>query len=626
MDKKFYSFIIIIGVIVLLGLALSVGIGEKWNWRFSDTLYGGKRALDNIVILAIDDKSIQEIGRWPWDRKVFGELFEKLASDKAKVVGVDVAFFEQSNEESDQALASGLQKINAIIPVEFTKHEIVNGKLAGKDILLPIKEIRDYKGKAFINVFTDSDGITRSIPLKIDEYYCFSCKAYEAYFNKQLNLDQERLLINFIGKPKTFETVSLVDYLESREGDVKDKIVLVGATSPDLHDDYFVPTSGGKAMPGVEVHANALQTLINKDYLRHQSYWEVMFFVLILSLITGFVLYRFRLLIATVVSVILFIIYLLLAVKMFNGGVIFNFVYPFLSILFSYLGLTSFYYFTEGKEKAKVKNLFGKYVSPEVAEEILKSKEGIDLEGVEREISILFSDIRGFTSLSERLKPKEVVSMLNKCLSAMTDAIFEAHGTLDKYIGDCVMAIFNAPVKHEEHAKNAVQAAVDMVKRVKALNIGVSVGAGVNTGEAVIGNIGSKDRLGYTAIGDSVNLASRVESLNKYYGTNVIITKATLDKMGKHDFCVRELDKVAVKGKKEAVIIHEVMMEPNHTLVGEYNKGLELYKNRKFRDALRIFENFKEDGPSKLYVERCKEFIKHPPGADWTGITEMHSK
>ncbi|MBI2109993.1 CHASE2 domain-containing protein [Candidatus Woesearchaeota archaeon] len=622
MNKRFYSVIIILGVILILSLGLYAGVGERWDYRLTDTLYGGKAALDNVVILAIDDKSLQEIGRWPWDRKVWDDVFSKLGM--AKVVGIDVAFFEESNEESDTALKSGLEKINGIVPVEFTKFKLENGELKGEEILLPIKKIKDYENKAFINVFTDPDSITRSVQTKINEYGCLACEVYRLSLGKETEYNG-KLLINFIGKPGSFKTVSITDLLKGREElDLKDRIVFIGATSPDLHDDYFVPTSEGKAMPGVEVHANALQTLINKDYLRHQSRSEVILFICILAVLVGFCLYKFRLLISTIISIVLFALYLVIAVMMFEKGVISNFVYPFLSILFSYLGLTSFYYFTEGKEKAKVRHLFGKYVSHEVADEILKSKEGIDLEGVEKEISILFADIRGFTSLSERLKPKELVSTLNKCLSVMTDSILESKGTLDKYIGDAVMAIFNAPVRHEDHAKEAVQAAVEMVKRVKALGLGVSVGAGVNTGEAVIGNVGSKDRLGYTAIGDSVNLASRVESLNKYYGTSILITESTLRKLGKHNFGIREIDKVAVKGKKEAIMIYEVMIDFDGKLLEIYNKALELYKKAKFKEALNLFSGFK-DGVSKLYVERCKGFIKNPPGKDFL-IRKMESK
>lgn len=630
MDKKLVvTLSIAIIAFLLLSALLQLGIAERWNLKLTDTLYGGKKPLENIVILKIDDKSIQQLGRWPWNREVWVNVFNKLRD--AEVVGVDVAFFEPYKKDVDEQLGEAIGKIKKIvIPIEFLKYSVKDGRLEGVELLEPIPELQGKASAAFINVFTDPDSLTRRVSLKIGNYSGFAYQVYKLYMNRELEIPEDRILVNFVGSPFSFKSYSISDFLQNNTAlDLKNKIILIGATAADLHDDYFVPTSEGRAMPGVEVHANTVQTLITKDFLKTESYTAVVLTLLALALIVALCMYKLKLWLASIISALLFIAYLVASVLAFDKGIIMNFVYPFLSIVLTYVPSVGYYYLIEERQRKKVTNLFGKYVSKEVVTEIMKSKEGIDLKGIEREISILFADIRGFTSMSEKMKPHEVVAMLNKYLTEMTNAIFESHGTLDKYIGDCVMAVFNAPIEHKEHALNAVNAAVEMVKRVEALGGGIHVGVGVNTGPAVIGNIGSKDRLDYTSIGDSVNLASRIEGLNKPYGTYVIISEATFRQLGSHNFTIRELDKVAVKGKKEAITVYEVVVFPNAKLIDEYNKGLELYKQRKFKEAMKYFEacvRIKADKPSEIYIERCEEFIANPPPKDWSGVTEMKTK
>ena len=630
MDKRLLSTLYIVIIVFIFVSSLSYfNIGNELNLKITDNLYGDKKPLEQIIILAIDDKSLQSIGRWPWKREVFVDLFSKLKD--AEVVGIDIAFFESYNKNVDTQLGDSIHNLNnAVLPIEFTSYDFKGGELKGTDKLVPIDELTNKSDLAFINIFTDNDGISRKAPMKINEYKSFSYEISKLYLGREIQIPSDTLLINYAGSPGSFKTYSIVDFINGKLNlDLKDKIVLIGATSPDLHDDYLVPTSSGKPMPGVEIHANIVQTLLTKNFLTEQSKISLLIIILFLGLLIGLCLYRFKIWVTGLVVVVLYLLYLFFAVVLFNYGLILNFIYPFLMVLLTYLALVSYYYVKEQKHRKKVLNLFGKYVSKDVVNEILKSEHGLDLKGIEREVSLLFADIRGFTSMSEKLKPKEVVNVLNKCLTEMTDSVFDSRGTLDKYIGDCVMAIFGAPLEDNDHALHAVSAALSMVKKINSLGNGLKIGAGVNTGEAIIGNVGSKDRLDYTAIGDSVNLASRVESLNKYYGTNLIITETTYSKLGKHDFFIRELDNVMVKGKKKAITIYEVMIDENTKLLAEYTKALSLYKNKKFKDALKIFDNCYnkyKDQASFVYLNRCKGYVKNPPPKDWDGVTEMKDK
>jgi len=553
-----------IGIIVALVLSALylIGFFGTWQTSVSDALYREKNPLENIVILAIDDKSLQEIGRWPWPREKFAELFSRL--DNASVVGVDVAFFEKYDEHADSKLADAIKgsKARFVLPVEYTKFE----KGRGTELLETINPIKESAYSiGFINVFTETDGITRNVPLRIEgggieSYNSFAVEIYRAFLNRNFSYQDSKLIINFAGKPGSFQTISITDFLNSSKTiDLKDKIVLIGATSPDLHDDYFVPTSSGKAMPGVEVHANALQTMLTKSFLFEQSKLSVILVIVLLSVLLGLLFSKIRILFSSILAIAFIFIYLIIAILMFGRGVILNVIYPVFSIIAVYGSTVIAKYTTEKKERKKVIETFGKYVSKEVVDEILKAGK-IDLKGQEREISVLFADIRGFTALSEKLSPHEVVAMLNAYLGEMTESVLKQKGTLDKYIGDCIMAVFNSPLKQPDHIIRAIKTALDMQKAVEKISKTkkvptVQCGIGINTGRAVVGNIGSEKRVDYTAIGDAVNLASRLCSVAK--GGQVIISESTYHKV-KDKIVAKKIGEVKLKGKEKPVIIYEV--------------------------------------------------------------------
>jgi len=257
--------------------------------------------------------------------------------------------------------------------------------------------------------------------------------------------------------------------------------------------------------------------------------------------------------------------------------------------------------------------------------------------GQRREITVFFSDIRGFTSISEKLSPEKLVHLVNEYLTEMTKIILENKGTVDKFIGDAIMAFWNAPFLEKDHPKLACQTAIAQIKELDKLKKSwkkrklpeMDIGIGINTGDAVIGNLGSEDRFDYTAMGDAVNLSSRLEGLTKQYGVSILISESTYKKV-KSDFDFRELDKVKVKGKKITVKIYQLLVEPNDKLVEEFEKGLNLYYKKKFKEAKKHFEACpkikKDDVPSRIFIERCEAFLKSSPKKGWDGSYEAKEK
>ncbi|MBW3003525.1 adenylate/guanylate cyclase domain-containing protein [Candidatus Woesearchaeota archaeon] len=284
----------------------------------------------------------------------------------------------------------------------------------------------------------------------------------------------------------------------------------------------------------------------------------------------------------------------------------------------------------EQKEKEKIKSAFKQYVMPAIIDEMLKDPSKLKLGGERKNLTILFSDIRGFTTISEQLGPEKLVELLNEYLTAMTDIILENRGVVDKFIGDAIMAFWNAPLDEPKHTIQAVQSAVLMIEGLKRCNKDwaargfpeVKIGIGLNSGDVIVGNMGSEQRFDYTCLGDHVNLAARLESSNKFYSTEIIISE-NIYKQVKGHFVIRELDKVIVKGKTVPIDIYEVIPEYKH--VGDWGRGIKLYREGRFKEALSIFEKLPKDGPTSMYIDRCNECIKNPP-KDWDGVYIRTSK
>jgi adenylate cyclase len=319
-----------------------------------------------------------------------------------------------------------------------------------------------------------------------------------------------------------------------------------------------------------------------------------------------------------------------------------NMIYPVLTMVFIYLGITVYRYITEEREKKKIRGAFQYYLTASVVNEILKDPNKLKLGGDKKNLSVMFSDIRGFTSISEKLSPENLVQLLNKYLTAMTNIVFKYDGLLDKYIGDAVMAVFGAPLDQPDHARRACLTAIEMMTELRRLQIKwkaegwpeIDIGIGINTGDMVVGNMGSEMRFDYTVMGDSVNLASRLEGTNKEYGTNIIISEFTYEVI-KEDFFCRELDAVRVKGKKLPVRIFELLGEAKdkaqwQEFAAIFQHALELYRGGKWDEAIAAFNRVlglkPDDFPSRLYIERCESLKETPPEGEWDGVFTMTRK
>jgi len=319
-----------------------------------------------------------------------------------------------------------------------------------------------------------------------------------------------------------------------------------------------------------------------------------------------------------------------------------NLIYPVLTMTTIYLGITVYRYVTEEREKKKVRGAFQYYLTASVVNEILKDPSKLKLGGDKKNLSVMFSDIRGFTSISEKLSPEELVRILNEYLTAMTDVVFKYDGLLDKYIGDAIMAVFGAPLDQPDHALRACRTGIEMMSELRRLREkwaaegrpDINIGVGINTGDMVVGNMGSQMRFDYTVMGDSVNLASRLEGTNKEYGTNIIISEFTHEIIKDELFC-RELDAVRVKGKKLPIRIFELLGDRKDAaqwqeFVGRFETGLAKYRTGLWDEAIAAFRGVLDvkpaDFPAKLYIDRCEALKEHPPVEEWDGVFTMTKK
>jgi adenylate cyclase len=463
------------------------------------------------------------------------------------------------------------------------------------------------------------------------------------YIGSTPNLGSSRMLIKFFAQPGGYNYISFSDIYNNKTDPsyFKDKIILIGATASDLHDDAQVPISN-QAMPGVEINANLVQSILTRDFISYQDDVSAVGIIFLFSLLAGLLLYRFRIHIATVLLAVLAIVYIFFSIYTFDSGIIMNILYPLLSVTLVYIILVVIYYLTEEKSRKWITSVFGKYVSPVVIENLIKNPDKINLGGEKKNITLFFSDIRGFTSISEKLDPEELVSLLNEYLTEMTSIIIKDQGLVDKYMGDGIMAFWGAPLDQKNHAEMACSSSLEMMDKLKDLQKkwkkegipSFNIGIGLNSGDAIVGNMGSSTRFDYTAMGDNVNLASRMEGLNKVYGTNIIISEKT-HKIVKDKFESRKLDAVKVKGKKKPILIYELISHKDNTskkqrdFIKLYETGLEFYFKKKWKESIKSFQasiKLIDDNASNIFITRCQEFLKNPPSKDWDGVWEMETK
>ncbi|MGZ3747856.1 MAG: CHASE2 domain-containing protein [Pseudobdellovibrionaceae bacterium] len=543
---------------------------------------------------------------------------------------------------------SGNKLGSSFIPSLTLQSYLLSGPLRAE-----VKMGVNAKGEKKIDEFniynTDTTPETKVVTLPVDK----SGEILINFYGRQMSLPYVSAKELFNDKPtvrvqrgvKTAEgkQIQILEKEYDKKAFFKDRSVLVGATAVGVYDLRNTPIDTN--YPGPELHLTMLANLLDQNFLISWNKeastmpWILLILGLILTAAWAYVdsLVSFAIFAGVMLAGFGLDIWLFL-----NRKIMVHTFMPVLLIVVCFFSIQIYRYFTEEKKKRELKSTFSKYVSPAVVDELLKDAENLKLGGRKEHMTVFFSDVRGFTTISEKLAPEELSRVLNLYLTPMTELIFKNNGTLDKYIGDAIMAFFGAPVKRPNHAKEACRCALQNLAKLKELQKEfeaqglpyIDIGIGINTGEMSVGNMGSNIVQNYTVMGDSVNLAARLEGINKEYGTRIIISQFTYEEV-KKDFIAREVDRVRVKGKYKPVQIYELICEGEPAdnvshLIKLFNQGYELYHQRKFKEALELFkqalQTSPEDPVSKLYVERCESYIDSAPADNWDGVYVMKTK
>ena len=668
---------------------------------------GVEAASGQIVIVGIDPQTLEMLGLTGMpsrDRHV--PVIEHLYQAGAKAVMFDVEFFGYRGEippggmvpgpsGSDSLFAMTLMMYpNTVIARKIAKPvSEATGQTAGESPLPP--SLFQNPGQlAFVDMIQDSDSAVRRARLTSDDMgtglgwqYSFALRAamyaldadtawvddrgrYAHVGDYAIPLDDSNppgMIVNYAADELSFAQsggyVSYEQVLDPGEygirmlaeaGRFAGKVVMIGATFPESHDTkqtpFYLGTSLFNAseypMYGVHVHKNIADTIIDRRFIQPARAWQVFLLIVLMGGAATLINYRFRGYGGLFLCIGLAGTYTLAAFAAFIEA---RYMAPiaapaFATVVFNYIGVVTYNFLAERRQKALIRGAFSQYVPPAVVNELLKNPEKLALGGEERVMSVIFTDVAGFTTISEKLSPTELVVLLNEYLTAMTDVIFRYNGIVDKYEGDAIMAEFGAPLPDDHHAVNACFAAIDMQAELAELRKKferegrptLTSRVGINSGRMVIGNMGSSRIFDYTVMGDNVNLSSRLEGANKEYGTAIMCSEATR-KMAEHAIVTRELDTLRVKGKTAGVLVHEVVGRKNDGLspvkmevIDLYLNGLAAYKERRFDDGLSWFGRAlaldPADTPSEVYLGRCREFLANPPADDWDGIFTMKTK
>lgn len=574
-----------------------------------------------LKILAIDEESLEAIGKWPWPREVLAQVSESLVKSGAKAVWLDILYTEKSsNPIEDEAWTKTMDNsINIYHSIYFQLREkqARNLPLQVERTYFPIFPVKEEQ-LGLINTIPDEDGVVRQALLGINDPDGKMFPAIDVVLanlllpeDKQIIWDGSHWLkredilptnswnqvhFSYASTPgkQGFEVLPIAPVItgELDPEYFEDAIVLIGPYALGISDDLLsTPGSKNLRMYGVEIHANIIQSLLDDHFYQLASPGLGIGILLFLSILAYLIMNRVKAKWSALILVGFLVVYIILHIILFSlWKLLLPLFYPLLALLAVYIYTVIQQYLTERKERNRVTGIFGRYVSKSVVKEILENKEAIQLGGVRRDVTLIFVDIRGFTPLSEKMEPEDVILILNEYLDLCTRAVFAYEGTLDKYIGDGVMAIFGAPMNQPDHANRAIKAALQMKKESAYLAVrliekygrSVSFGIGINSGPAVVGNIGSQERMDYTAIGDTFNLAARLEANAK--PGQILISQNTYQRV-KEKFIFTPLEAIKVKGREELVQIYQVegeavegLVEPQSKSDNQEMKGL-IYDN-----------------------------------------------
>lgn len=675
-----------------------------------------------VVIVDIDDKSLEKEGRWPWPRSKLAQLVKQLQQDGAAVIAFDMLFpekqsniaqvvLEQMNKQSigsteadtllkkiqpyfddDAKFADSFKQMDVALGMTFVPTQTIVGNLPPPLITLNTPNEKQLgfilapgyvadipilqtaaKNAGFLNVFPDADGIVRRVPLLIRYqdglYPSLALQAVSLFLFQKVKLitaeygdsmrvegiqlanhaiptdTKSQVIIPFFGKSFTLPFISATNILHDTitPGSLQGKIVFVGTSAIGLGDLHATSIQG--VFPGVEIQASIAYGILQNSF-SYKPAWSIGAEIFIAALLGLICIFTFPYLGPRMLGLLIIIIPPILV--MINNwvwqktGLIITILVPMiLPVVIAIINILYGYLF-ETLKREHLKEMFGQYVPEKHIDEMLSSGGKFEMMGDDREMTVLFADIRGFTTISEPLSATQLKDLLNAFFTPMTEIIFKFSGTIDKYVGDMIMAFWGAPMRDKKHAQHALSSALEMQVAVQKLHAEfakrnwpeVNIGIGINSGEMSVGDMGSKFRRNYTVLGDAVNLASRVEGLTKYYGVKIMVSENT--QRNQKLFLFRQLDRVRVKGKKEAVAIYELICrqsEASSELQKEIalsQQALNFYFNQEWKKARALFTELHQSYPDhkfyKLYLSRISEYEINPPPADWDGVHEHVSK
>ncbi len=665
---------------------------------------GPEAHAEDVVIVGIDPQSLDMLGliNMP-PRDYHAQLIINLFDAGAKAVLFDFLFLTYTGQAGSDGFTqpswedSVLAGAIAYFPTTVIgrKEKVLTGKATQQTVgenPIPPALFQNRDQMAFVDMYDDNDSFIRRAKLITNDMdpelgwnYSYALRAAmyvlgadSAWVDTErhtahvgdtvIPLNEENfMIINYPMDEKTYQEAGgyysyeqVYDDSEwgigilKEKGAFKDKVVLVGAAWPESGDVKLTPFYLGTSifseneypMYGVHVHKSITSTILNKRFIVPYKRWHLFAMIVVMSVLATLINFKFRGFTGLLLCLLLIGVNFGASIMLFNAK---RWMVPvvapgFAVVILNYISAVTYNFLTERRQKAMIRGAFAQYVPPAVVGELLKNPDMLTLGGEERVMSVIFSDVAGFTTISESLTPTELVGLLNEYLTAMTDIVLSYDGIIDKYEGDAIMAEFGAPLPDEEHALKACHTALDMQKKLTELREKfkaegkpeLKARVGINSGTMVIGNMGSSRIFDYTVMGDNVNLSSRLEGANKVYGTYIMCSEATR-KMVEHAIETRELDLLQVKGKTAGVLVHEVICRTGEELPENrkkalelYARGLEAYKGRRWDEGISLFTDAlaadPDDSPSRVYLERCNEFKINPPPEDWDGIFIMRTK
>ena len=679
-----------------------------------------------LAIVDIDEKSLSEIGRWPWQRDRMGKLVDQLFDHyHIRLLGFDIVMAESDNSSGLRSLeALGNKELQHDLTYQRVLQQIRPGldydnlfaaSLRGRPVILGyylsnegstvgalpapavdpqimqgrdagVTHWRDHGGNlpsfqsaaagaGHFNPIIDPDGSVRRVPLLAfhqgNYYDSFSLAMARAYLSgakvspqfdgavlESLRLTKDAKSFGSIpvdeniaawvpyrGRERSYTYFSAADVLAGRipAQQLNGKMIILGTSAPGLRDLRNTPV--GEVFPGMEVHANLVTGILDHRIKQRSQYTDAIEVLTLLILGVGMIIFfPWRSPVRSSVAVLMTL--LVLVASDLALWQLANWIMPIaasmLLVVAVYGWNTAYGYFTEARAKLQITQRFGQYVPPELVQRMLLDPELYNMDSKRADLTVLFSDVRSFTSISEGLEPEELADLMNAYLTAMTEVIQRHGGTLDKYIGDAIVAFWGAPVEDLNHANNAVLAALEMQLELQQLNLrfkeknwpALQVGIGINTGPMTVGDMGSRIRLAYTVMGDAVNLGARLEAKTKEYGVAILVGEATKERTP--DFVYRELDCVQVKGKEQAVTIYEPIGSRSDAAVAalstlhDWNAMLLHYRAREWDQAEALLHRLAQTDPPaasiQMYLQRIAAWRVSPPSADWLGVTRFDTK